>query len=75
MRSIRQRILSATSRLLALLADDIVDAEKPAFQQMIEVFEKYDAPVIATMQVEGEDDLAIWRDRRRRGRAERLSDK
>src|SRR5687767_9942552 len=38
----------------ALLADDIVDAEKPALQQMIEVFEKYDAPVIATMQVEGE---------------------
>lgn len=36
-----------------LLADDIVDAEKPALKQMIEVFEKYDAPVIATMQVEG----------------------
>lgn len=38
----------------ALLADDIVDAEKPALQQMVEVFEKYDAPVIATMRVEGE---------------------
>lgn len=38
----------------ALLADDIVDAEKPALQQMVEVFERYDAPVIATMQVEGE---------------------
>ncbi len=38
----------------ALLADDIVDAEKPALQQMVEVYEKYDAPVIATMQVEGE---------------------
>jgi UTP--glucose-1-phosphate uridylyltransferase len=37
-----------------LLADDVVDAEKPALKQMIEVFEKYDAPVIATMQVEGE---------------------
>ena len=37
-----------------LLADDIVDAEKPALEQMIEVFEKYDAPVIATMRVEGE---------------------
>jgi UTP--glucose-1-phosphate uridylyltransferase len=31
-----------------------VDAEKPALRQMVEVFEKYDAPVIATMQVEGE---------------------
>ena len=39
----------------ALLADDIVDAEKPALQQMVEVFEKYDAPVIATMQVSGAD--------------------
>lgn len=38
----------------ALLADDIVDSEKPALAQMIEVFERYDAPVIATMQVDGE---------------------
>ncbi|MBK8303789.1 MAG: UTP--glucose-1-phosphate uridylyltransferase GalU [Pyrinomonadaceae bacterium] len=38
----------------ALLADDIVDSEKPALKQMIEVFEKYNAPVIATMQVDGE---------------------
>ncbi len=37
-----------------LLADDIVISKKPALQQMVEVFEKYDAPVIATMQVEGE---------------------
>lgn len=39
----------------ALLADDIVVGERPALAQMIEVFEKYNAPVIATMQVEGED--------------------
>ncbi|MEP6786978.1 MAG: UTP--glucose-1-phosphate uridylyltransferase, partial [Acidobacteriota bacterium] len=39
----------------ALLADDIVDSEKPALRQMVEVFEKYQAPVIATMQVAGED--------------------
>jgi UTP--glucose-1-phosphate uridylyltransferase len=38
----------------ALLADDIVDAEVPALQQMVDVFQKYDAPVIATMQVPGE---------------------
>ncbi|MEZ5428284.1 MAG: UTP--glucose-1-phosphate uridylyltransferase GalU [Pyrinomonadaceae bacterium] len=37
-----------------LLADDVVDAEKPALRQMIEVFEKYQSPVIATMQIEGE---------------------
>lgn len=38
----------------ALLADDVVDAEKPALRQMIEVYQKYEAPVIATMQVAGE---------------------
>jgi UTP--glucose-1-phosphate uridylyltransferase len=38
----------------ALLADDIIDSERPALRQMIDVFEKYDAPVIATMQIEGE---------------------
>lgn len=38
----------------ALLADDIVDAERPALRQMMDVYEKYDAPVIATMQVAGE---------------------
>src|SRR6187549_659139 len=38
----------------AVLADDIVDAKVPALKQMIYVYEKYDAPVIATMQVEGE---------------------
>src|ERR1044071_6039878 len=37
-----------------MLADAIVDAETPALRQMIEVYEKYDAPVIGTMQVEGE---------------------
>jgi UTP--glucose-1-phosphate uridylyltransferase len=38
----------------ALLADDVIDAEVPALKQMINVFEKYQAPVIATMQVAGE---------------------
>src|SRR5688572_15292044 len=38
-----------------LLADDIVDGDKPALRQMVEVFEKYDAPVIATMRVQGEE--------------------
>ncbi len=38
----------------ALLADDLVDAKVPALKQMIDVFEKYQAPVIATMQVAGE---------------------
>jgi UTP--glucose-1-phosphate uridylyltransferase len=37
-----------------MLADDIVDAEVPALKQMMAVYEKYDAPVLGTMQVEGE---------------------
>lgn len=37
-----------------LLADDIVDSEKPALQQLVDVYEKYDAPVIATMQIRDE---------------------
>ncbi|HEV7699045.1 MAG TPA: UTP--glucose-1-phosphate uridylyltransferase GalU [Pyrinomonadaceae bacterium] len=37
-----------------VLADDIVDSDVPALKQMIDVYEKYDAPVIATMQVAGE---------------------
>ncbi|GIU82041.1 MAG: UTP--glucose-1-phosphate uridylyltransferase [Acidobacteria bacterium] len=38
-----------------LLADDVVDApEKSALQQLIDVFEKYQSPVVATMRVEGE---------------------
>lgn len=45
---------AANEPFAALLADDVVDAEKPALRQMVEVFEKYNAPVIATMQVAGE---------------------
>lgn len=37
-----------------LLADDVIDAETPALQQLIDVYEKYDAPVIATMQIQDE---------------------
>lgn len=38
-----------------LLADDVVDSATPALQQLIDVHEKYNAPVIATMQIEGEN--------------------
>lgn len=37
-----------------MLSDDIVDSEVPALKQMLEVYEKYDAPVVGTMQVVGE---------------------
>ena len=37
-----------------MLGDDIIDSETPALKQLLKVYEKYDAPVIGTMQVEGE---------------------
>jgi UTP--glucose-1-phosphate uridylyltransferase len=37
-----------------MLSDDIVDSEVPALQQLIDVYERFDAPVLGTMQVEGE---------------------
>jgi UTP--glucose-1-phosphate uridylyltransferase len=37
-----------------MLSDDIIDAEVPALKQLLEVYEKYDAPVVGTMQVAGE---------------------
>jgi len=37
-----------------MLSDDIIDAETPGLKQLLDVYEKYDAPVIGTMQVAGE---------------------
>ena len=37
-----------------MLSDDIIDSEVPALQQLLDVYEQYDAPVIGTMQVKGE---------------------
>ncbi|HEX8844333.1 MAG TPA: UTP--glucose-1-phosphate uridylyltransferase GalU [Pyrinomonadaceae bacterium] len=37
-----------------MLSDDIVNAETPALRQMLDVYEKYDAPVLGTMRVAGE---------------------
>jgi len=37
-----------------MLPDDVLDAKTPALGQLIKIYEKYDAPVIATMQIAGE---------------------
>lgn len=37
-----------------MLPDDIIDSSVPALKQMMDVFEKYNAPIIATMRVAGE---------------------
>jgi UTP--glucose-1-phosphate uridylyltransferase len=38
-----------------LLPDDVMDCTVPALKQLIEVYEKYQAPVIGTMRVAGQD--------------------
>lgn len=45
---------SADEPFAVLLADDIIVSDKPALKQLIEAYEKYESPIIATMQVEGE---------------------
>jgi UTP--glucose-1-phosphate uridylyltransferase len=37
-----------------MLSDDIIDSEVPGLKQLLNVYEKYDSPVIGTMQVAGE---------------------
>ena len=37
-----------------MLSDDIVDSETPALKQLLDVYERYQAPVVGTMQVTGE---------------------
>jgi UTP--glucose-1-phosphate uridylyltransferase len=51
---LQARDLVGAEPFAVMLSDDIVDAEVPALHQMLEVYEKYDAPVLGTMQVEGE---------------------
>jgi UTP--glucose-1-phosphate uridylyltransferase len=51
---LQARDLVGQEPFAVMLSDDIVDAEVPALKQMLDVYEKYDAPVLGTMQVEGE---------------------
>jgi len=37
-----------------LLSDDIIDVQTPSLKQLLDVYEKYDAPVVAVFEVEGE---------------------
>src|SRR6266851_1390313 len=37
-----------------MLSDDIIDSETPALRQLLDVHEKYAAPVVAVFEVEGE---------------------
>src|SRR6266542_4359201 len=37
-----------------MLSDDIIDSEIPGLKQLLNVYERFEAPVIATMEVQGE---------------------
>lgn len=51
---LQARDLVGNEPFAVMLSDDIIDADVPALQQLLDVYEKYDAPVVGTMQVEGE---------------------
>jgi UTP--glucose-1-phosphate uridylyltransferase len=51
---LQARDLVGDEPFAVMLSDDIVAAEKPALRQLLDVYEKYDAPVLGTMQVAGE---------------------
>ncbi len=51
---LQARDLVGDEPFAVMLSDDIIDSETPGLQQLLDVYEKYDAPVIGTMQVAGE---------------------
>jgi UTP--glucose-1-phosphate uridylyltransferase len=51
---LQARDLVGNEPFAVILSDDIIDAETPALRQLLDVYEKYDAPVVAVFEVEGE---------------------
>ena len=51
---LQARDLIGDEPFAVMLSDDIIDSETPALRQLLNVYEKYDAPVVATMHVEGQ---------------------
>jgi UTP--glucose-1-phosphate uridylyltransferase len=51
---LQARDLVGDEPFAVMLSDDIIDSEKPALRQLLDIHEKYDAPVVAVFQVEGE---------------------
>jgi len=51
---LQARDLVGDEPFAVMLSDDIIDSKTPALRQLLDVYEKYDAPVIGTMQVAGE---------------------
>jgi UTP--glucose-1-phosphate uridylyltransferase len=51
---LQARELVGNEPFAVMLSDDIIDSKTPALRQLLDVYEKYDAPVIGTMHVAGE---------------------
>jgi UTP--glucose-1-phosphate uridylyltransferase len=51
---LQARDLVGDEPFAVMLSDDIIDAETPGLRQLLDVHDKYDAPVLGTMQVAGE---------------------
>jgi len=51
---LQARDLVGDEPFAVMLSDDIIDSKTPALKQLLDVYEKYDAPVLATMEVKGE---------------------
>jgi UTP--glucose-1-phosphate uridylyltransferase len=51
---LQARDLVGNEPFAVMLGDDIIDAEVPALKQLLDVYEKYDAPVVAVFEVAGE---------------------
>src|SRR6266516_4139072 len=51
---LQARALVGDEPFAVMLSDDVIDSQTPALKQLINVYEKYDTPVIGTMQVAGE---------------------
>jgi len=51
---LQARDLVGDEPFAVMLSDDVIDSETPALRQLLDVYEQYDAPVLATMEVEGE---------------------
>lgn len=51
---LQARDLVGDEPFAVMLSDDIIDSQTPALKQLLNVYEKYDAPVVAVFEVEGE---------------------
>jgi UTP--glucose-1-phosphate uridylyltransferase len=51
---LQARDLVGNEPFAVILSDDIIDSEVPALKQLLDIYEKYDAPVVAVFEVAGE---------------------